>query len=348
MTNKILTVICAIFLFAPAALAQGDYSESTPYKPREVDKADKKKKSEKKTDAALAVIVGGNQTLTIPVSVFDRSGRFISGLTQEDVSIFVDGAEVPVVKFEKSAEPVSVILILDSSPSAAVRFKTMQEQAWKFVQALPSEVKVMVVDFNSMLNVRSKLTGSRAETQEAIAKAKMGGGTSLYSAIRTMYEKVLPQVPGRNVIVLMTDGVDTTSQNSTFAKSLSTVETADVSIYPIYYDTFADRAKTRSIGQNNLPIDWVGLFSRLPVTGSAEAEYKRGLVYINDLAAASGGRIFSSEKLEAGTKSLVEELSSKYYATIVVPKTGAASRPVRVRVRRSNLAVFARGSFIDR
>ena len=53
------------------------------------------------------------------------------------------------------------------------------------------------------------------------------------------------------------------------------------------------------------------------------------------------------EKLADGTKSLLGELANRYYVTITVPRKNIGSRPVRVRVNRPSLAVFARGSFFD-
>ena len=358
--NTTLSSLLVICLLAVAGSAQTSYSESAEYKPRPIATPTPKKDRKKKTDeqdkaaatpvpeTASGKVVSGEVSVTIPVAVLDRAGSAVSGIKQNEISVFVDGAEVPVVAFEQDKEPVTMILVLDSSPSAQLRFKTMQEQASKLVAALSSNMKVMVVDFNVKLNVRSQPTTNRTETLNAIAKMKMGDGTSIYSAVQLMWEKILPPVPGRKVVVLMTDGVDTTSQNSSFARSLSEVEKQDVTIYPIYFDTFGDN--TRAFNSSN---DWIVQILRQSNSslgntsppGSSKDAYKIGLIYLNDLAAASGGRIFSSEKLEAGTKSLLGELANRYYVTVTVPRKDIGSRPVRVRVNRVPLAVIARGSF---
>jgi VWFA-related protein len=230
----------------------------------------------------------------------------------------------------------------------------MQEQAKKFIKALPSGIKVMVVDFNTVLNVRSKPTTDRSETEAAISNKAIGGpGTSIYTAIQVLYEKVLPSVAGKKVILLMTDGVDTTSRKSTFAQSLSEVEKEDVTIYPIYVDTFNTPRGPRIasnddlIAQLLLNSNVLGA-SGMRTPGSSEPEYKKGLIYLQDLANASGGRVFSSEKLEAGTKSLLGEFENRYYITVKVPRKNAGSRTLRVRVNRPSVAVFARGSFVEK
>jgi VWFA-related protein len=351
-------LICVV---VGGAAAQTNYSESAAYKPRPIaiPKKDRKKKTDEKDKAATVPVsnvardvnASGSITVTIPVSVLDRTGWAVGGIKKEEFSVFVDGTEVPIVAFEQDKEPPTMALVMDSSPSTALKFQTMQEHVTKLIGALPSDMKVMVVDFNIKLNVHTQPTTNRSEALAAISNVKFGDGTSIYSAMQFMWDKILSQVPGRKVVVLMTDGVDTTSQNSNFAKSLMAVEKEDVTIYPIYFDTKNDHAR-RMIGTD----DWVlqtlrrnGVFSPgIPSTpGSSETEYQKGLTYLDDLAATSGGRIFSSEKLGDGTKSLLGELANRYYVTITVPRKNIGSRPLRVRVNRPSLAVFARGSFFD-
>ena len=149
----------------------------------------------------------------------------------------------------------------------------------------------------------------------------------------------------------MTDGVDTTSKDSNFAKSLTEVEKEDVTTYPIYFDTFGDIGRSKA----TIRPDWASqiiansqTIANLPrPPGSSEAEYKKGLIYLNDLAAASGGRIFSSEKLADGTRSLLGELANRYYVTITLPRKNTGSRPLHVRISRPSLGVAARGSLFD-
>jgi VWFA-related protein len=351
MKKTILTIILAVVpFFGPEAISQTSYSESTEYKPREFapDKKDRKKKSDEKDKAATAPVlnVAGDITVTIPVAFLDLSGSAVAGLKKEEVSVFVDGTEVPIAAFEQDKEPVTMILVLDSSPSAELKFKTMQEQALKLVRALPSNMKVMVVDFNDRFKLRSQPSTDREDTRKAISKVTMGGGTAIYSAVQFMYEKLMPQIPGRKIVLLMTDGVDTTSRKSDFASSLSEVEKEDVTIYPIYIDTFGDNARARKLTN-----DWAAQILRqnnIHSVGNSEADYRKGVFYLNDMAVASGGRIFSSEKLDEGTKSLLGELANRYYITVTVPRKNAGSRPVRVRVNRRSLAVFARGSFVEK
>ena len=357
MTSKyLLSLLTICFLTSVGIPQKTTYSESTDYKPRQSSesKKERKNKADDKNQSPPTPTVGSDVSVTIPFAVLDRAGSAIGGLTRQEVSVFVDGIEVPISTFEQGKEPITVILMMDSSPSAAFRAERMEEQARKFINALPAEIKVMVVDFNTTLNVRSQPTTDRVQTQAAISKKiKAGDGTSIYGAIQVLYEKVLPSVAGHKVVVLMTDGVDTTSRKTTFAKSLTEVEKEDVTIYPIYVDTYKDPRNIGNLRADDLLAQILRNSnvlgpSGLRIPGSSEAEYKKGLIYLQDLANASGGRVFSSEKLEDGTKSLLSEFANRYYVTVKVPRKNSGSRTLRIRINRPSLAVFARGSFVEK
>ena len=357
---KLFSCLLSLLLFVAAASAQSGYSESTPFVPRK-DKQDQDKRSNKKKDSDKkkpdtpvdpVPVVSTPPTsamVTVPISVRDRSGKPVTDLTQSEVSVFVDGAGVPVSAFEKTTDPPAVILVLDTSPSTELAMKSLKANAQQFVDALPQSTKVVVIEFNSELKVRCQITDDRAALSKCIEKADMGDGTSIYSAVRTMFEKVLPLVPGRKTVVMFTDGVDTTSQASTYAGSIAWVERSDIPVFPIYYDTFR-------VAQRGLSDDWLRvILQNLPPSsrgtlrpGAAPAEYENGRDYLTDLAAASGGRVIKTNDLADEARKLSDEIQSRYYATIEVSSNTAASRPLKVRVNRPNLIVRARGSIVPR
>jgi len=354
MVSKTLVFLLMISVLASAGISQATYSESTAYRPREFSDSKKERKKETKTKAENGLGAVENEvTVTIPVAVLNQSGLAIGGLTRHEVSVFVDDVELPISAFEQYIEPLNLILMLDSSPSPALPIEKIREQAVKLVKALPTDTKVMVIDFNVQINVLSQLTTNRAETLASISKIETGDSTSIYAAIRTLYEKILPPIAGRKVVVLISDGVDWSSEKSTFANSLREVEKEDVTIYSIY-----DGTRTVYVDPPDKPHDPITLLLRnrdvgtrdWPSTrGASETDHKKGFDYLKDLASASGGRVLSSEKMETGgIKSLLSEFANRYYIIVKVPRKNAGSRTIRVRVNRPSLRVLARGSFVEK
>lgn len=347
----IKNTLAIILLTAAASLAQTGFSESKSYKPRDVAKID--------ADKNTTLVTPPLQDVAIPVSVVDAKGIPVTDLAQSNFTVFVDGVEAKVTGFNKAAEFPNVILLLDMSPSAHRRIETIRDQAAAFVEDLPAGAKVMVADFNSQMNIRTQLTADRKSILDGIDGTKVGDGTSLYSAIHTLFEKVIPTIPGRKVVVLFTDGVDTTSTKSSAARSLHEVEKRDVSIYTVFHDTLKDfpqpgasigplGGRPRSGRPSGFPLPPGVLIGRGRTPGSYEKEYEAGRNYLADLASSTGGRVVETDKFQTTIQPLVAELSARYTVTVSVPANGsAASRPLKVRVNRGDLNVVARGSFIE-
>src|SRR4030095_15507633 len=83
-------------------------------------------------------------------------------------------------------------------------------------------------------------TSDRSELRQAILRTRTGGGTRLYDAVDQVINQRLNRIPGRKAIVLFTDGVDTTSRNSTYQDNVRDAEELDALIYPVQFDTYGD------------------------------------------------------------------------------------------------------------
>ena len=93
--------------------------------------------------------------VTMPVSVLDRNGRFISGLQQRDFQIFENGIEQEIGFFARVETPFTVILMLDVSPSTQYKINEIQDAAISFVNQLRHDDKVMVISFDENVNILS-------------------------------------------------------------------------------------------------------------------------------------------------------------------------------------------------
>jgi Ca-activated chloride channel family protein len=285
--------------------------------------------------------------VTIPVSVYDHNGLYISGLSKDDFKIFEDGKEQDIAYFGKIDSPFTVILLLDTSPSTAYKIEEIRSAARAFVDQLKTEDKVLVISFDWGVHVHGDLTNDRQQIYKAIDKASFGQGTSLYDAVDVALRKKLATVDGRKAIVLFTDGVDTTSRHK-YDETLGEAEESDSLIFPIYYNTFFD--SRGGLGGIN-----GGMIPRTGSTGgrgTSSAEYALGRQYLEDLAAYTGGRVFRPEStpggLNAAFEGIAEELRRQYSIGYIPKDEGKPGqrKSIKVRVARPNVAVRARDSYI--
>jgi Ca-activated chloride channel homolog len=344
------------------------FSESAPYKPRRVyppmwrenEKSNSKnnaKTAAKQSNQPKNINVADDDVIkieanlvTIPVSVFDRDGLYISGLTQENFKIFEDGKEQEITYFGTSDKPFTVVLLLDTSPSTEYRIEDIRRSAKAFVRQLKEQDSVMVIEFDGNINVLTEVTKDRRKIDRAIDKADIGGGTSLYDAVDFSLRKRLSKIEGRKAIVLFTDGVDTTSEKSSYEETLRDAEEADVMIFPIQYNTYSDNLRNSGALSlpSPLPDDEVISVPR----GTRPQDYALGREYLSELAAVTGGRVFRPEAtpggLTAAFEGIAEELRRQYnigYYPNEEAKTGERKQ-IKVRVNRPNLIVRARDSYI--
>ncbi len=314
-------------------------------------------------------VVSVSSTLvSVPVSVLDRDGRFISGLRQQDFRIFEDGAEQQVAYFASVEQPFTVALLIDTSASTRFKLEEMQDAAIAFLDQLRPDDRVVVISFDDQVRVLSPITNDRGLLRDAVRRTRRGQGTRLYDAVELAVRQQLSQARGRKALVLFTDGVDTTSRHASYQSTLAEAEELDALVYPIQYDTYTGPSggggnwpppqnpqRRRGgldilvdiLGGGNVTIGGGGGGGR----GNSREEYERGGEYLRQLAALTGGRHHNADDLrylEQAFTNIAEELRRQYSLGYYPSRQSQASerRQIKVRVKRPNLVVRARDSYI--
>ncbi len=159
--------------------------------------------------------------VTMPVSVLDRDGRFISGLQQRDFKIFENGIEQKIDYFQSVEQPFTVVLMIDVSPSTEFKINDIHNAAIAFVNQLRPSDRVMVIAFDQDVHVLSPPTNNRNQLRNAILSTQFGNGTSLYEAVDDVIRRQLSRIEGRKAVVLFSDGVDTTSRNASYDDNIA-------------------------------------------------------------------------------------------------------------------------------
>ncbi|MGD9562651.1 MAG: VWA domain-containing protein [Pyrinomonadaceae bacterium] len=310
--------------------------------------------------------------ITMPVSVLDREGRFISGLQQKDFRIFENGVEQDVDFFQSVEQPFTVILMIDVSPSTAFRIDEIHSSAVSFIEQLRPADKVMVIAFDERVHVLSEPTNDKRILRNAIYRAEFGDGTGLYEAVDHVINRELTQIRGRKAVVLFTDGVDTTSRHASYDGTVADVEEVDALFYPIRYNTqrdgFGGGGWGGGRGRRGQPSINIGGIIGILLGGGAippvgpggggrgggrgnSNEYEVGRRYLETLASNSGGRNFEADtnaNLDAAFVGIAEELRRQYSLGYYPERVGEPGerKQIRVRVMRPNVVVRAKNSYI--
>jgi len=154
----------------------------------------------------------------LPITVTDKKGQFVPGLTQNDFTILEDKVPQTIETFSDDlaqTTPLFIAVLMDTSPSTAGKLKFQQESAMNFIQTVvkPRKDRVLFGTFDDEINLLQDFTDRLDLLDNAVYSVKkMGKQTALFDAIWQFCDEKMRSVPGRRVLLIVTDGEDTYSR----------------------------------------------------------------------------------------------------------------------------------------
>lgn len=153
--------------------------------------------------------------VSVLVSVLDEHNRPAPDLPAEAFQLFDEDNPQTIAVFEKETQqPLDLVLMFDASLSTQLGQPAQREAAARFIQQVlrPGDrLAVYAVDEN--VTQIAAFSDNVARLQDAIKRIPQGAGTSIYDGI-FLGAKVLARqgTDRRSVIILITDGGETTSR----------------------------------------------------------------------------------------------------------------------------------------
>jgi VWFA-related protein len=152
------------------------------------------------------------QRVRLTVTVVDRQGRPVRGLTRADFRVREDGQEFELADFglegERRDRPLSVAVLLDLSYSMGGQVKKVREAAQALLSILRPGDEIMVARFNDELTVLQNFTGDPGGPEKTLNRVGTAfGGTAIFRSIEKTLRD-LRERPGRKVILVVSDGLD--------------------------------------------------------------------------------------------------------------------------------------------
>src|SRR5215217_5704760 len=153
----------------------------------------------------------GTQVVSLFVTVADATRRLVSGLTQDEFEVFDNEKPQPIVFFQNEVQPITVVVMLDTSGSMTLTLDLLRQAAEQFlIRLLPAD-KGRVGAFNDKIQFSSRFTSDRDQLVTDVKNLDYGNGTRLWDAVAASLDE-LRGVEGRRVILVFTDGDDTSSR----------------------------------------------------------------------------------------------------------------------------------------
>jgi Ca-activated chloride channel family protein len=250
------------------------------------------------------------------ISVLDRDGRPVDGLTQHDFEVFENDLSQEVSVFAAGQVPLALAVALDRSFSVAgTRLAQMKRGTARLIGSLLPDDRLLLLGIGSRVDVLAPLGTDRLGQNRALEAVDAFGSTSLHDAIVVALDRI-QDAPGRRALVLLSDGVDRYSQMSP-RDVVAHAAARDVLVFPV------------AVG-------------------------KPAPALFTELAAVTGGRSYAvrePSRLGETLQALASELRAQYMLGYVPSRAISGNREwrrIRVEVNRPGVTVRTRQGYWTR
>ena len=256
---------------------------------------------------------GGVDLVRFGVTVVDRDGEPISGLTADDFRVEEEGREQRIAYFSRGLEldsdriPLHVGVLFDVSGSMTVDASFAKTAAIRFLRGLDFAADMTLVEFDTQVRVSRFTRADFPRLVERLRGQEAEGMTALYDALGVYLDGAFAQ-DGRKLLLLYTDGADTRSRLR-YSELRDLLQASDVTVHAIGFQT--GRRNTRQM---------------------------RERLRLREIAEVTGGRAYfptSPDDLDEIYRRIRDELEARYSLGYVSsdPTTDGAWRRVTVSLR---------------
>ncbi len=151
------------------------------------------------------------QVVSLFATVLDAQNRLVPSLTQDDFQILDNDKPQTLTVFQSENQPITVVVMLDTSGSMTGSIQLLKAAAEQFIVRLLPEDKAAVGAFNDKIELSAQFSNDRDQLITEVRDLDFGNGTRLFDGIAEGLNQ-LQGVDGRKVILVFTDGDDTSSR----------------------------------------------------------------------------------------------------------------------------------------
>ncbi len=173
------------------------------------------------------------QLVNVVATVTDNRGRYVPDLKASDFTLVEDGSPQQIAHFAYSNDlPVSVGIVLDTSTSMERKISTATRAVDRFLRDIHEDDDIFLMTFDENVRVRQDFTSDRDKLWRAMEKVNLGSGTSLYDGLIGGLEKLRKGKYPKKAILLISDGIDTSS-NRDFAAARVAARESEALVYAL-------------------------------------------------------------------------------------------------------------------
>jgi len=284
------------------------------------------------------VFRGTGEAVRVFVTVTDRDGKLVTSLTKDDFELRDDGKPQEITQFDKSPQPIRLIVMLDVSTSMQGNLPLLRAASDQLFTRLRSDDVARVGTFGRDVEISPTFTNNTPELRETLPTSiAPDAATPLWRGIDQAIG-AFPKSEERAVILVLSDGKDTSSLMAghpvSQAEVIDRAQHEDVMIYAIGMRSRGPRPMMPGMGPGGLQ---AMMAADLPDPGLARVAEDTGGGYTE---------IKYGQDLGAAFAAVADELHTQYLLGFAPSKRDGKVHDIKVRVAKSGLKPRARKNYV--
>ncbi len=221
-------------VFFAGVIAYSSFSPSDPVHAQQPTQPPKQQPPKTPpADEPEQVLKVGTRLVNTLFSITDKQNRYVDNLKQEDLQVFENGQPQTIFTFKKEFDlPLTMAIMVDVSGSEQYVLPQLKDAGAHFIDLVIRTGKdtAAIIKFEGEATLMQGLTSNKNRLRKGLEEiayiappgqyggtpgingGSRQGGTSLWDSVIAACGDLLAREAGRKTIVLLTDGVDTTSR----------------------------------------------------------------------------------------------------------------------------------------
>ena len=253
----------------------------------------------------------------VPISVFDERGLITENLRKEDFMLWENQSPQEIRSLSVDSGAISVLLVLDTSPSSKSELSKMKSAAETFAGKLSKGDRISIITFDENVRLILDWTSDIKQVKKALSKVKSGLRTALFDAMYLAASEQMRGVDGHSAIILLTDCLNNHSRIG-FEEAAQAISKSQASFYLISKTSFVKELAR----QERRVIIVEDIYKRMfgEELNYVDDYFKKREREMTELAEQTGGRVFfptNYNSIKNVYAEIARELKNKYYLTYV-------------------------------
>jgi Ca-activated chloride channel homolog len=306
---------------------------------------------------SIPVFRSDSTVVVVPVTVTDRSGRFVPGLTPDQFELSDGGSRRAITQFSAERVPVSLGILLDISGSMATdaKARALDDARWAdtrralelLVQRLNLNDEVLFAAFSDKVGLAVPWTRDHQQVTRAFNGLRPGGYTAMFDAVRLIAPAFQRAEHARKVLLVISDGRDSlVPRITTGVMASSTPRSREQQVQQEILQR-QQALRDAAVGGAQRVVNASGAAVYAIGMGTGKGAYV-DLINLETLTADSGGYvedISEPSEITAAVSRIFDELQTQYMLAFEPVQSDGKYHEIQVTMKNRDLRVRARAGY---